>query len=79
MGTCGTHSRVLLLFRRVGWDSETYSEWSQRLAREGVILCLPTTWRGETVLRLAFVKPATKAERVFAVLETLRQPSIPQT
>ncbi len=48
----------MLLFRRVGWDSETYSEWSQRLAREGVILCLPTTWHGETAVRLAFVNPA---------------------
>ncbi len=54
----------VLLFRRVGWDPETYREWSQRLAREGVILCLPTTWHGETVLRLAFVNPATSAERV---------------
>jgi len=66
----------VLLFRRVGWDPSTYSEWSQRLAREGVILCLPTTWHGETVLRLAFVNPATKAERVIEVLETLREPSI---
>ncbi|HVQ19093.1 MAG TPA: aminotransferase class V-fold PLP-dependent enzyme [Actinomycetes bacterium] len=74
---CEPHLSVLL-FRRVGWDPETYNEWSQRLAREGVILCLPTTWHGETVLRLAFVNPATKAERVIAVLETLRQPSIPQ-
>jgi glutamate/tyrosine decarboxylase-like PLP-dependent enzyme len=67
----------VLLFRRVGWDPDTYSEWSQRLAREGVILCLPTTWQGETVLRLAFVNPATRAERVIEVLETLRRPSIP--
>ena len=62
----------VLLFRRVGWDPETYREWSQRLAHEGVILCLPTTWHGETVLRLAFVNPATSAERVIEVLETLR-------
>lgn len=68
----------VLLFRRVGWDPETYSEWSQRLAREGVILCLPTTWHDEIVLRLAFVNPATNAERVIEVLETLRQPPIPK-
>ena len=24
----------VLLFRRVGWDAETYSEWSQRMARD---------------------------------------------
>ena len=66
----------VLLFRRPGWGPEAYREWSQRLAREGVILCLPTTWHGETVLRLAFVNPATKAERVIEVLDTLRQPSV---
>ncbi len=62
----------VLLFRRVGWDSETYIEWSQRRSDEGAILCLPTTWHGETVLRLVFVNPATQAERVIRVLETLR-------
>ena len=62
----------VLLFRRLGWDTDTYSEWSQRMAREGVVLCLPTTWHGETVLRLAFVNPATHAQRVIQVLETLR-------
>ena len=61
----------------MGWDPETYSEWSQRMARDGVILCLPTTWHGETVLRLAFVNPTTKGERVIEVLERLREPSIP--
>lgn len=62
----------VLLFRRRGWDSTAYPEWSQRMAREGVILCLPTTWEGETVLRLAFVNPATQAQRVIDILETLR-------
>ena len=62
----------VLLFRRLGWDADSYREWSQRMAREGVILCLPTTWHGETVLRLAFVNPATHAQRVTEVLRTLR-------
>lgn len=62
----------VLLFRRVGWESEAYRQWSRRMAREGVILCVPTTWHGETVLRLAFVNPATQAARVIEVLDTLR-------
>jgi glutamate/tyrosine decarboxylase-like PLP-dependent enzyme len=62
----------VLLFRRTGWDAMAYREWSQQMARDGVILCLPTTWRGETVLRLAFVNPATQAARVIEVLDTLR-------
>ena len=62
----------VLLFRRPAWDPEACQEWSQRMAGEGVILCLPTTWHGETVLRLAFVNPATEARHVIRALETLR-------
>ncbi len=62
----------VLLFRRPGWDAAAYHEWSTRMSHEGVILCLPTSWLGETVLRLAFVNPATNPERVIDVLDTLR-------
>jgi glutamate/tyrosine decarboxylase-like PLP-dependent enzyme len=61
----------VLLFERPGWDEERYSRWSRQLSVEGVILCLPTTWRGRTVLRLAFVNPATDAAQVSQVLATL--------
>ena len=67
---CEPHLSVLL-FQRSGWDTASYRDWSQRLAREGVILCLPTTWHGETVLRLAFVNPDTNAERVIDVLDAM--------
>lgn len=59
----------VLLFERPGWGDREYEAWSRRLAREGVLLCLPTRWRGRTVLRLAFVNPATRADHVIAVLE----------
>jgi glutamate/tyrosine decarboxylase-like PLP-dependent enzyme len=59
----------VLLFERPGWNANDYAVWSKRLAREGVILCLPTIWQGRTLLRLAFVNPATRAEHVIEVLE----------
>ena len=59
----------VLLFERPGWDAADYAAWSHRLALAGVMLCLPTTWRARTVLRLAFVNPATRAEAVIDVLE----------
>lgn len=69
------HLRLLLqpdlsvvLFDRPGWTLDDYTEWSSRLAVAGVILCVPTRWRGEPALRLAFVNPATQAYRVIAVL-----------
>ena len=62
----------VLLFERPGWDDDRYAAWSSALAKEGVILCVPTTWRGRTVLRLAFVNPDTQPARVIDVLDTLR-------
>jgi glutamate/tyrosine decarboxylase-like PLP-dependent enzyme len=61
----------VLLFERVGWVSAQYDEWSHRLAASGVILCVPTTWHGRPVLRLAFVNPETDAQRVIEALATL--------
>ncbi len=61
----------VLLFERPGWRPEQYAQWSRRSAVAGSILCLPTAWRGRTVLRLAFVNPDTRPERVLEVLQTL--------
>ncbi|MGV8859104.1 pyridoxal phosphate-dependent decarboxylase family protein [Rhodoglobus sp.] len=62
----------VLLFVRTGWTAEQYSEWSKQSAHDGVILCVPTSWRGQSVLRLAFVNPDTETVTVMAALETLR-------
>jgi glutamate/tyrosine decarboxylase-like PLP-dependent enzyme len=62
----------VLLFERKGWTAEQYSVWSKQVAHDGVILCVPTSWRGKSVLRLAFVNPDTETARVMAALETLR-------
>ncbi len=62
----------VVLFERRGWTDEQYRTWSNRLAKDGVILCLPTQWKGRTVLRLAFVNPATHSADVLAALESLR-------
>lgn len=59
---------TVLLFERVGWDAARYRQWSHKMALDGVILCLPTSFEGRTVLRLAFVNPATKADQVLAAL-----------
>jgi glutamate/tyrosine decarboxylase-like PLP-dependent enzyme len=67
----------VVLFERPGWTDEDYATWSHRLALEGVILCLPTRWRGRTVLRLAFVNPATEAQHVIDVLERTTEPARP--
>jgi glutamate/tyrosine decarboxylase-like PLP-dependent enzyme len=66
----------VVLFERPGWDDAAYLRWSRRLALEGRILCIPTQWKGRTVLRLAFVNPATEADHVLEVLaETTADPT----
>ncbi len=62
----------VLLFRRSGWNTADYQSWSQAAALDGSILCVPTTWRGQTVLRLAFVNPDTEPGRVLEVLDRIR-------
>ncbi|TNM41970.1 aminotransferase class V-fold PLP-dependent enzyme [Nocardioides albidus] len=60
----------VLLFDRPGWTRDDYYAWSDELSRAGRILCVPTSWRGETVLRLAFVNPATDPAAVIDILTT---------
>ncbi len=58
----------VLLFDRPGWTPEQYQSWSDDLSHAGRILCVPTRWRGETVLRLAFVNPTTDPAAVIEIL-----------
>lgn len=61
----------VLIFDRPGWTAEDYTAWSNTQAKAGRILCVPTRWQGQPVLRLVFVNPLTEAAHVIDVLETL--------
>ena len=58
----------VLLVRRPGWTPQRYRDHCERLARDQVGFVVPTTWRGETVLRLCVVNPVTTPDDVTAVL-----------
>ena len=58
----------VLLFRRTGWAAADYWEWSRRLLEDQVGFVVPSTWRGETVLRLCIVNPRTTMDDIRAVL-----------
>jgi glutamate/tyrosine decarboxylase-like PLP-dependent enzyme len=61
----------ILLFRRIGWQPEDYGAWADRLLDEQTALVLPSSWRGETVARIALLNPTTTLEDVAVVLETM--------
>ena len=62
----------VLLFRRVGWGQADYDSWSARVLASGLTFAVPTTWKGETCLRLCIVNPETTVDDIRAVLESMR-------
>jgi len=61
----------VLLFRRVGWEPADYAAWSDALLAEQVAFVTPTSWHGETVLRLCVVNPLTTADDIALLIERL--------
>lgn len=61
----------IVLFRRVGWTSSDYQAWSDAMLAAGTAFVVPTTWAGETVLRLCIVNPRTTIEDVQLILDSL--------
>jgi L-2,4-diaminobutyrate decarboxylase len=61
----------VVLFRRVGWTPAQYRSWSDGELAAGRSFVVPTTWRGETVLRFCIVNPSTTADDIRGILSTL--------
>ncbi|MEY4338911.1 MAG: hypothetical protein RLZ14_761 [Actinomycetota bacterium] len=61
----------VVLFRRCGWDAQQYQAWSDRLLADGVGFVVPTSWAGETVLRICIVNPRTTVDDVQLIIDSL--------
>jgi glutamate/tyrosine decarboxylase-like PLP-dependent enzyme len=61
----------IVLFRRVGWTVEDYRNWSASRARDGVALIVPTTYRGETCMRICIVNPRTTLDLLTPLLDDM--------
>jgi len=61
----------VVLFRSLKLSKSELYSWSETHRRDGSLLCLPTIWKGETVLRICVVNPNTDAQKVLDVLRTL--------
>jgi L-2,4-diaminobutyrate decarboxylase len=62
----------VVVFRRVGWTPEQYDAWSDHALETGLTLTVPTSWRGETVLRFCFINPRTTIDDVRTIVESLQ-------
>lgn len=61
----------VVVFRRHGWSAADYQEWSDRLLDEQRAFVVPSSHRGETVLRLAIISPLTGDELLTGILDSL--------
>jgi L-2,4-diaminobutyrate decarboxylase len=62
----------VLVFRRLGWGPTHYAQWSDRELRAGRSFVVPTSWRGETVLRVCIVNPRTSVDDLRTILDSLQ-------
>jgi glutamate/tyrosine decarboxylase-like PLP-dependent enzyme len=61
----------VVLFRRDGWSSADYDNWSRKLLDDQIGFVTPTKWEGETVARFAFLHPDTTPDIVAEILDTM--------
>lgn len=64
-----------VIFRRKGWSSEDYRNWTYKNHREGFALVAPTKWKTgdefETVTRFCFINPDTTDQDIKDILTTM--------
>ena len=61
----------VLVFRRLGWESEDYHAWSAEMMREEFAFVVPSSHHGESVARFAIVNPMTSEDDILAILDTM--------
>jgi aromatic-L-amino-acid/L-tryptophan decarboxylase len=61
----------VVLFRRLGWTSQQYTQWADQLLHDQVAFIPPSAWEGETVARFAFLHPHTPMDLVLQILDRM--------
>ncbi len=62
---------TVILFRATRLSADEIDNWAETKRRSGALLCLPTTWQDEKVLRICVVNPQTDPIYVLDVLRSL--------
>jgi L-2,4-diaminobutyrate decarboxylase len=61
----------VVVFRRLGWTSEQYYDWSDRLMKAHYAFVAPSAHAGETITRFAIVSPRTTVADISGILDTM--------
>ena len=64
-----------VLFRRIGWNPEDYTNWTYENHKKGFALVTPTKWKNgdsfETVSRFCFINPDTTEKDIAIILDSM--------
>ena len=64
-----------VLFRRIGWQPQDYTNWTYENHRKGFALVTPTKWKTgntfETVSRFCFINPDTTENDIEMILDSM--------
>jgi glutamate/tyrosine decarboxylase-like PLP-dependent enzyme len=61
----------VVLFRRTGWTAPQYQQWSDHMLQSGIAFVVPTSWQGDTVLRICVVNPRTTVDDIALLVDSL--------
>ena len=61
----------VVAFIRKGWQLSDYEAWSEQLLKDQIGFVVPSSHKGEPILRFAIVNPWTKESDIEAILATL--------
>ena len=64
-------SLSIVAFERVGWSSDDYEKWSDKLLADQIGFVTPSAHKGKPILRFAIVNPWTNEGDISAILATL--------
>ena len=66
-------SLSVVLFKRNGWTSEDYRDWTYKNHNSGFALVTPSLWKDESVVRFCFINPDTTEKDIDDILATLEK------
>ncbi len=64
-------SLSICVFRRIGWETDDYKQWSDQQLEQGDSFVTPTKYKDETVLRFCIVNPRTTVTHIEEILASL--------